>query len=332
MQVDERRIEAVDDLLRDVEEAGAARAAQELAAGAGQQVAADLLHVERHLADGLAGVEQVGDAMAARDLADLLGRVDQSALGRDVRDGDEPGLRTDQALQGIEVDLAAAVARRHVDLQPAALGLMQEGEEVADILRFDREDAVALLQRQGIERHVPGARGVLDIGDLGPVAVQQRGEGVVEILQRRLGLVLRVVAADGLLQRQVIQHGLIDRRRHQGGAGVVEVDQLFAGRRVRAQAGDVESHCGSLKSLCIRCGHSLIRHGKAWLCHPRVSLGKTPTLQSNSWMPRPSLGMTENVGSSALIIRHAARLARPIMPPMAIRTPPVARLMVLRAR
>src|SRR5688572_21915800 len=38
------------------------------------------------------------------------------------------------------------------------------------------------------------------------------------------------------------------------------------------------------------------RHGKAWPCHPRVSLGETALGQANSWIPRPSLGMTERRG------------------------------------
>ena len=59
VQVEQRRLECLDQPAADVEEAGAARAAQELAPGGGEHVAADLVDVDRELPDRLAGVEQV---------------------------------------------------------------------------------------------------------------------------------------------------------------------------------------------------------------------------------------------------------------------------------
>ena len=95
MMVDHRRLEAlVEQLLPDVEEAGAARPAQVLAARRGEKVAAELLHVQRHLTHGLAGVEQVEDAMLAGDGADLSCGVDKAAVGRGVRDRDQPAVET----------------------------------------------------------------------------------------------------------------------------------------------------------------------------------------------------------------------------------------------
>src|SRR4051794_24905657 len=38
--------------------------------------------------------------------------------------------------------------------------------------------------------------------------------------------------------------------------------------------------------------HLLVRHPKAWPLDPRVSIGCTGWAAPNSWMPRPSLGMT----------------------------------------
>ena len=58
MHVEERRLELGDQLLADVEEAGAAGCAQELAAGRGEDVAPDRLDVDRELPDRLAGVEE----------------------------------------------------------------------------------------------------------------------------------------------------------------------------------------------------------------------------------------------------------------------------------
>src|SRR5688572_4675756 len=44
-----------------------------------------------------------------------------------------------------------------------------------------------------------------------------------------------------------------------------------------------------------------LRHGKAWPCHPRVSMGDTAPSQANSWIPRPSLGMTANAICAELL-------------------------------
>ena len=95
MVVDHRRLQAlVEQLLPDVEEAGAARPAQVLAARRGKEVAAELLHVQRHLTHGLACVKQVEDAVLAGDGADLGGGVDKAAVGRGVGDRDQPAVET----------------------------------------------------------------------------------------------------------------------------------------------------------------------------------------------------------------------------------------------
>src|SRR5882724_9125259 len=58
------RLEPLDGVPPHVEEAGAAGPAQILAARGRQHVAADLPHIDRELADRLAGIEQIEDAVA----------------------------------------------------------------------------------------------------------------------------------------------------------------------------------------------------------------------------------------------------------------------------
>jgi hypothetical protein len=53
------------------EAARAAGPAQILAARGREHVAADLPHIDRELADRLAGIEQIEDAVACRDMADF---------------------------------------------------------------------------------------------------------------------------------------------------------------------------------------------------------------------------------------------------------------------
>jgi hypothetical protein len=81
---------------------GAARAAgpaQILVARGREHVAADLLHIDRELADRPAGIEQIEEAVACRDMADFGRRVDEPALRRRVRHRDLLGARTDRAFE-----------------------------------------------------------------------------------------------------------------------------------------------------------------------------------------------------------------------------------------
>ena len=140
--------------------------AQVLAAGHRQEVAADLAHVDRQLADRLAGVEQVEHAGIVGDLADRLGRLHQPALRRHMGDRDQLGALVDGALQGAKVDLAVVVVGHHDDLRAGLLGDLQVGDVVRRIFADAGQDAVARLEVEGVEGEVPGPRGVLDEGDL----------------------------------------------------------------------------------------------------------------------------------------------------------------------
>src|SRR5262249_57547919 len=75
--LDNRRMQPADTVLVDVEKPGPAGPTQELAAGGGEELTADRVHVDRHLTDGLAGVEQEGNPGLTGDRAHLRDRVDQ---------------------------------------------------------------------------------------------------------------------------------------------------------------------------------------------------------------------------------------------------------------
>ena len=101
-----------------VEEARAAWPAQVLAAWGGEHVAADLLHIDRELADRLTGIEQIEDAMARGNAADIGRRIYEPALGGHVGDRDQLCARTDRAFELGEVDLSGRVVVHHVDSIP----------------------------------------------------------------------------------------------------------------------------------------------------------------------------------------------------------------------
>ena len=71
--------------------------------------------------DRLAGIEQIEDAVARGDLADLGRRMDEPASPGHVRDRDQLRARTDRPLERGQIDLPGPVAVDHVDLDPHAL-------------------------------------------------------------------------------------------------------------------------------------------------------------------------------------------------------------------
>jgi hypothetical protein len=86
----------------------------------------------------------------------------------------------DHAFERCDVELAGGVARHDLDDGAGAAGGVQEGDVVAGVLGLGGEDAVAGGEADGIERHVPGDRGVLDERDFGAVRVQELRNRIVD--------------------------------------------------------------------------------------------------------------------------------------------------------
>jgi hypothetical protein len=135
-----------------------------------------LTDVDGHLADGLAGVQQVDGPGLAGHLSYLGGRVDQAALRGHMRDRDEFDPFVDHGTQRVDVELTVRVVRYHVDADAVTAGCLQEGDGVAHVLGTGRQNAVALGPGQGVERHVPGAGGVLHHRDVVPLGAHQAGQ------------------------------------------------------------------------------------------------------------------------------------------------------------
>jgi len=62
-------------------------------------VAADLPYIDRELADRLAGIEQIEEAVARGHAADVRRRIDEPTPPGHVRDRDQLRARTDRALE-----------------------------------------------------------------------------------------------------------------------------------------------------------------------------------------------------------------------------------------
>jgi hypothetical protein len=117
-----------------------------------------------------------------------------------------------------------------------------EGDVVAGVLRARREDAIAGPEGDRVERQIPGHRGVLDQRDLLTLAVDQAGDRIVDGLAAVVGGVGRLIAADGGFPLEMADLRLEHRRRHQCGAGVVEMQDLRRARSVAAGARKIDRH------------------------------------------------------------------------------------------
>ncbi len=151
---------------------------------------------------------------------------------------------------------AAGLTSPFVDLEPHARLHLQEREVVRQVLRPRGDDAVARPERNRVERHVPGARGVLHDRDLVRARPDQRGDGVVNVREAIGRFGGRLVAADGGLAGQVARHRVEDRTGRQGSARVVEVENVAHPGRVRSEQRDVERHDGLLRSSWMH-GHGI---------------------------------------------------------------------------
>ena len=114
----DERLEPIEGPRPDIEETRAARAAQKLAAGAGEHVAADRRDVDRELADGLGGVEKVEHVGGPCEAPHLRGRIHQTARSGHPRQADQLGPLVDQIGERGDVDLAGVVVRDDDDFRP----------------------------------------------------------------------------------------------------------------------------------------------------------------------------------------------------------------------
>src|SRR5262249_57593676 len=103
------------------------------------------------------------------------------AASWNVRDRDQPGAWPDRALERQEVELPRRVTVDHVDLDAGTRLHLEKGEIVRQVFGPRGDHAIARPERNGVEGHVPGARGVLDHRDLVRPRADQRGDGVIDV-------------------------------------------------------------------------------------------------------------------------------------------------------
>src|SRR5579885_555262 len=242
VQVEHGRLEPVEDTFTRVEEAGAARPAQVFATRRREQIAADLPDIDRHLPHRLAGVDKVENTGLAGDFAHFGHRIDKPAVGWHVRDGDEFDALIDGVAQGLDGDLAVRIVGDDLDGRTRALRHLQISDVVAGVLGHRGEDALAGWKGDGVESHIPGARGIFDDGYLIARTADQGRDGIIDVFDGLLRLFRRLVAACARLALQVSDDGIQHRLRHKRGPGIVQVQHLLAARRLLSCALQIKSH------------------------------------------------------------------------------------------
>mmetsp|Transcript_10996 Transcript_10996/g.16409 ORF Transcript_10996/g.16409 Transcript_10996/m.16409 type:complete len:425 (+) Transcript_10996:543-1817(+) len=149
----------------------------DLVGGDGHEVDVQVVDEDRHLADGLGGVDVEEHLPLAADLPDLRDRLDHADLVVRVHHGDERSLRRDRRLQRLQVHDAVGAHGQvgHLEallLQPAAR------VEHTLVLR-DCRDHVVLLRlveaRHPLDRHVVRLRRAGGEDDLLRVCADERG-------------------------------------------------------------------------------------------------------------------------------------------------------------
>jgi hypothetical protein len=175
------------------------------------------------LADRLAGVEEKGHAGFPGYRPDLFRRVDQTAIGGDVADGDQLGALIDCGGQGGHIDLAAFVTGDDLHLGTMVTFRLEVHDEVGGVLGLGGEDDVAFAEPDRSECEVPGNGGVVDDRNLLGGGPDQVGDRPVDRIEPLLGGGGRLVATDGGLQPEMLdlsfEHGL----GHEGCPGIVEM-------------------------------------------------------------------------------------------------------------
>ena len=174
VQVEQRRLELLDQAPPHPEEARAARAAQELPAGGRQHVTAESVDIDRQLSDRLARIQQQGHAGRARQPADLRHRIDQPAMRGCMDERDELHALVEHPLERGDVELPMLVVGHDLDDGAGSCRDLLAARSSSTRTQPSREDPVTGGEPERVERHVPRPGRVLDDRDLSRVPPTSR--------------------------------------------------------------------------------------------------------------------------------------------------------------
>ena len=209
--------------------------AENLVPGEDEEVAAELLHVDRDVGDRLRAVDQHAGAVALGHLGHLGHRQDRAQAVRGVRQRDELGARAEDCLILLEHDFAPVVDGNDPQDGPLFLGDHLPGDDVGVMLERREDDLVARLQEfpaVGLGDEIDPFGGAADEDDF----LRRRGaekrlhllpgllEGVGRTGRQRVRAAVDVRVVVRVEMRDGVDHALRLLRR----GGIVEPGQRLA--------------------------------------------------------------------------------------------------------
>ena len=259
-----------------VEHADAGGAIQ-LVAREGVEIAVERAHIDLEVGRRLGAVDEHRSALGVGKIDDALHRIDGSQRVRQMRHRDEPGARTEQALQLARHQLAVVVDRRDPQHRAAALAQQLPRHDVGVVLHLGDEDLVARLQTlPPTRRHeVDGLRRAAHEHDfLAPCRVDEAPHGIARglvgvgrLLAQGMHTAVNVGIELGVVARLAIDHAL----RLLAGGGVVEVDEGLAvhaavqDREILAQPRHVEGQDWRRAAQCAQFARCAL-HSSSFTC------------------------------------------------------------------
>ena len=215
--------------VRDVQKSAAAGSAQKLAQGGRQEIATDLLHVERELARRLTGIHQIPGALRPAKLADGGYRLHQSAVGGYVGDGHQPGLPFFKQVSKIfQFHPARCTVAGTDDAQTAVLFQGKKSDLVGHVVIFGGQNNVVGLKGNGAERPGISVGRAAGESNIPGMRAQQTGDRRVKSGYFAGFCIRGFVPANFGFQSEVVLHRVEHGLGRQAGARIIQVDALCA--------------------------------------------------------------------------------------------------------
>ncbi len=260
MEVQEGRLDTLQRPRPDIEETDTAGTSQVLACRTRQRVAADAADIERHLAGGLTGIEHIEHVVLLAQGAHGLGGIDQTSVGRCMRQGHHGRAPGQFSLQMLKIDLAVLVVLDEHHFDAVAFLQLQQGDDVADVLCSTGENSVASGERIAVDRHVPCAGCVLDHGYLLGLRVDQPTERCIDRCDAVGRFGSGLITTDGGLAFKVPDNRGEHHLGRKCSARVVEVQDMVDPGRVLADLVErqprihrlrLQSHPQATRGVCV---------------------------------------------------------------------------------
>src|SRR5216684_925611 len=220
-----RMVATLEGAVGNVKKTDAARAAEKFARRGGKEIAAQARDINGNFADGLAGVEQVGDASGLAEFTKSFDGLHEAGIGGHPRDGEEAHARVAQEFtHRLGIDTALGEIRGAADFDALAACQREIGKLIGNVIVARGDDDVAGTKIESSQRLKEGDGGIFNHGDVARVCAEKLRYVRIGSDHRGFGFIGTFVAAEHRFALQMRCDCIKDGSRHQAGAGVIEMD------------------------------------------------------------------------------------------------------------